>query len=1257
MITAQTNTYNTSLRLTKTASEKMRGFGISERSFFIADQAFQVFIERYPSGPDGSLSVALIFGREETNRLAGSELTQFLVLHCVFTNHQLLVTNATLRKSYQAFGTNWQRKESIVFNNSRDPVPVAFINLINRMTPAKERSDYVKKRISSWEGYLKIQEQGMDIPDIKSVYSGLAFNHDFSRITLSGCRMNDNEWKSLKNLSVRLTGIDGDVGTVIKAANRNVEIELNPYIIKQLREKGRGLLKKEVVFSNFAALSQVRRLRQGFTNLEKGLAVNPKLDRLLFEEKPPVAPLKVMERLTFHNRLNEFQQQAVAGAVAAEDLYVIQGPPGTGKTTVISEICLQNAKKGLRTLVASQSNLAVDNALGRLLAHKDIRILRVGRTESIEDEGKKFIEENVGRYWKENTLNEISAQYEARKIREAELKKELEAAEQAYGQLQPVFENLAKAVEAKKAAGDKYREIGLSWEKEQNNLETFKLLKEEAIQKKRTITQRLETLKESIRKNQAIIGNEKSPHWFEQEEERLGNAIHQLERARHFRRLEKELLSKKRDMAVDAEKRQQVITEIEAKKAAFGEIESMKKIDELTGMMAQQAIEETPAITFSISKLDMLREKMAGRRKLEDYNKRITAAISYVEKIVAPAGIVLDELKEHALAKGDVFTSTEIDHFLENLRTLLKSSQSIEPAILVKALTGLYKRQHDLWRRGAKLESSERYIEDSKKTFQELKKALCGELRKQQQQYLDLDRQWQSELKRKQQELAALEQQYQGISVDVDIPADIEEAINEHQTELVKLQKDKALYEQAKKRLGELQGESVQETTALEKIKTGLAKINTDIERLQEILLSKEKELDSLKIVLSSNPEHAYEETTKKIASLSFTKESLKQEQKSLPLLQSVQKKWLELLESANDHDLDEIRKLYIKHSNVIGTTCVASARKDFIDNYPEFDVVIIDEVSKATPPELLLPMLKGRKIILVGDHHQLPPLLGNDTLEETLEEMIKENTGFEEKRELEKLLEESLFERLYKNLPEDNKTMLAIQYRMHEDIMETISPFYKLENKQLQCGLVDSDKERDHLLESNAVNRSNHLMWIDLPNEPAYFEERMSGGKSLYNPAELQEISSLLIELDAAMGEAKQAGRIAADEQKSVGVISFYGEQVKRLQRMIDQELRLPHLTIRTGTVDRFQGSEMEIILLSMVRNNQNKQGDIGFAKDYRRLNVALSRAKQLLVLIGSSEMFTARAKKEETKRMYQHVLEVVKQKNGLKALQGIRG
>ena len=306
--------------------------------------------------------------------------------------------------------SNWRLPVDITFDldvQRNEPVPLELLNLIHNMPVAQESSMYVKKRIASWEGYLKIQERSADIPDMTSRYSRLVFNDDFSRVTIMGCQLDEKEWKLLKDLSVKLKGIDQDVGKVLKA-NRSactVEVELHRYMEKQARQQRLDLHQKEVVFSNFATLSQVKRLRQGFKQLENGLAANPELERLLFENKPPVKPPKKQATLQFHNRLNEFQQEAVIGAMSAEDLYVIQGPPGTGKTTVISEICLQNAKAGLRTLVASQSNLAVDNALGRLLANKDIRILRVGRTESIEEEGKKFIEENVGQYWKDHTLS------------------------------------------------------------------------------------------------------------------------------------------------------------------------------------------------------------------------------------------------------------------------------------------------------------------------------------------------------------------------------------------------------------------------------------------------------------------------------------------------------------------------------------------------------------------------------------------------------------------------------------------------------------------------------------------------------------------------------------------------------------------------------------------------------------------------------------------------------------------------------------
>ena len=110
--------------------------------------------------------------------------------------------------------------------------------------------------------------------------------------------------------------------------------------------------------------------------------------------------------------------------------------------------------------------------------------------------------------------------------------------------------------------------------------------------------------------------------------------------------------------------------------------------------------------------------------------------------------------------------------------------------------------------------------------------------------------------------------------------------------------------------------------------------------------------------------------------------------------------------------------------------------------------------------------------------------------------------------------------------------------------------------------------------------------------------------------------IRRILLDLNEAVKAKKRSRAYAAGCSKSVGVISFYGEQVKKINRLLQQELQLPHLQFRTGTVDKFQGMEMDVILVSMVRNTP-KGGDIGFARDYRRLNVALSRARELLLLV----------------------------------------
>jgi hypothetical protein len=127
---------------------------------------------------------------------------------------------------------------------------------------------------------------------------------------------------------------------------------------------------------------------------------------------------------------------------------------------------------------------------------------------------------------------------------------------------------------------------------------------------------------------------------------------------------------------------------------------------------------------------------------------------------------------------------------------------------------------------------------------------------------------------------------------------------------------------------------------------------------------------------------------------------------------------WVTRITDTSDQSRHELRKIYLDNANVIGITCSQSAQRDFSQEFQEFDVVIIDEVSKCTPPELLIPALKAKKLVLVGDHRQLPPMMESSTIAEIAEELgnTQEDLNY---------LKESLFKNLFESAPDSIKTML----------------------------------------------------------------------------------------------------------------------------------------------------------------------------------------------------------------------------------------
>ncbi len=285
--------------------------------------------------------------------------------------------------------------------------------------------------------------------------------------------------------------------------------------------------------------------------------------------------------------------------------------------------------------------------------------------------------------------------------------------------------------------------------------------------------------------------------------------------------------------------------------------------------------------------------------------------------------------------------------------------------------------------------------------------------------------------------------------------------------------------------------------------------------------------------------------------------------------------KWIEINQEI-DEAHDEIKRIenrmikdIIDSSDVILATNSSSALEAIAR--VKFDVAIIDEASQATIPSVLIPIAKAHRFILAGDHKQLPPTI------------ISDRAG---------ALSKTLFEELIRMYPFKSQ-LLDIQYRMNSLLMKF--PNEEFYNNGLKSdSSVDDINIRD-ILDSHQDEEA--LLFIDTSNILDNRERHLKDSKSIIN-----EI------------EAEIAIRIADDYlndgvgEEDIGIISPYADQVKIIQE---------NTPIEVKTVDGFQGREKEIIIISTVRSNDN--GNIGFLSDLRRLNVAITRAKRKLIIIGN--------------------------------------
>ena len=284
--------------------------------------------------------------------------------------------------------------------------------------------------------------------------------------------------------------------------------------------------------------------------------------------------------------------------------------------------------------------------------------------------------------------------------------------------------------------------------------------------------------------------------------------------------------------------------------------------------------------------------------------------------------------------------------------------------------------------------------------------------------------------------------------------------------------------------------------------------------------------------------------------------------------------------------------------ARVIACTLVGSAHR--LLEGMKFGTLFIDEAAQALEAACWIPMKRASRVILAGDHCQLPP---------TVKSIAALRAG----------LGKTLMERIAENKPEV-VTLLKIQYRMNDEIMRFSSDWF-------YGGKVESAPQIKY---RSVLDYDHPITWIDTSDkEPAdtieegedlNFKEQFVGESfGRINKAEAELTLLTLAEYFTKIGKQR-----VLSESIDVGIISPYRAQVQYLKKLIKKyEFFKPYRRlISVNTVDGFQGQERDVILISLVRSND--EGQIGFLKDLRRMNVAMTRARMKLIILGNKDTMT---------------------------------
>jgi len=292
--------------------------------------------------------------------------------------------------------------------------------------------------------------------------------------------------------------------------------------------------------------------------------------------------------------------------------------------------------------------------------------------------------------------------------------------------------------------------------------------------------------------------------------------------------------------------------------------------------------------------------------------------------------------------------------------------------------------------------------------------------------------------------------------------------------------------------------------------------------------------------------------------------------------------------------------EVVIKSHRLVGATCVGIARKQIGLERMEFDLVIVDEAGKALPAELLIPLLRAKKAVLIGDHKQLPPVINPVLFDQEKIDLEERDVAVNQ------LFHHSFFERIYSAAPESCKTMLDVQFRMPAVIGTAISQLFY--DGQLKNG--EGTQNRPPLF------GKNNITFYNFDGEKDYQEDHVNG--QLVNRREAAAVVGLVQEVRARCPDCR------------IAVITPYRGQRRLIgNTLIQRGIHYTVDNIAVDTIDAFQGSEAEVVIFCTTRAMRPTL----FFKDTRRINVALSRAQNDLIILGKMSYFLKKYKETDSR------------------------